>query len=77
MNPLIYWLGLALLVVATLALGGLIIRVLQSGGGLAGLLIGAFVLLFIWQGGTIFYRNRPRPYRPDALPPVLLPRLKG
>jgi hypothetical protein len=76
MNPPIYWLGLALLVAATVALAGLIVRVFQSGGSLAGLLIVAFVLLFLWQGGTIFHRNRPRSYRPDALPPLLLPRVK-
>jgi hypothetical protein len=40
-------------------------------------LLVAFVLLFFWQGGTIFYRNRPGPYRPDAVPPHLLPRVKS
>jgi hypothetical protein len=74
MNPLIYWLGLALLVAASLAIAGLAMRAFQSGGRLSGFLIAAFVLLFFWQGGTIFQRNRPGSYRPDALPPLLLPK---
>lgn len=77
MNPLIYWPGLALLVAASLAIAGLAARAFQSGGRLTGFLIAAFVLLFFWQGGTIFHRNRPGMYRPDALPPLLLPRVRG
>jgi hypothetical protein len=76
LNPVIYWLGLALLVATTVALAGLIVRAFQSGSALAGLLIVAFVLLFFWQGGTIFYRNRPQPYRPGDLPSRLLPHTK-
>jgi hypothetical protein len=77
MNPMLYWLGLAVLAASTIGLVGLTVQVFLSGGGLAGLLLVAFVLLFIWQGGTIFYRNRPGPYRPDAVPPHLLPRVKS
>lgn len=73
MNPLIYWSGLALLIAAIIALAGLAVRVFQAGGGLAGLLIVGFVLLFFWQGGTMFSRNRPGPYRPDAPPQAVLP----
>jgi hypothetical protein len=33
-----------------------------------------FLVLFLWQAGNIFYRNRPAAYRADALPPLLLPK---
>ena len=33
-----------------------------------------FFLLFAWQVGTYFYRNRPGAYRPDAPPAYLLPK---
>ena len=32
------------------------------------------LLIFLWQIGTFFWRNRPGPYRPDAVPSVVLPR---
>jgi hypothetical protein len=76
MNPLIYWPGLTLFVVAAIGFAALAVRSLQSGAGFAAIMIGAFLLLFLWQAGNIFYRNRPGSYRPDALPPLLLPRAK-
>ena len=36
--------------------------------------VGAFMLLFLWQGGNFFRRNRPGFYRPEALPAELLPK---
>jgi hypothetical protein len=77
MNPLIYWPGLALFIAAAIGFAGLTVRALQSDAGVAALLIAAFLLLFLWQAGNIFYRNRPGSYRPDALPPALLPRAKS
>jgi hypothetical protein len=74
--PLLYWPGLAAFVAAAIGFVGLIIRAISEGAGLAGLLIFAFLLLFLWQAGNIFYRNRPSRYRPDALPPLLVPRAK-
>lgn len=76
MNPLIYWPGIALFIAAAIGFAGLTVRALQSGAAVAALLIGAFLLLFLWQAGNIFYRNRPMTYRPDALPPLLVPRAK-
>jgi hypothetical protein len=75
-SPMIYWLGIAVFVAAALAFAGLTVRMLEAGAGLAALLIAAFLLMFLWQAGNIFYRNRPGSYRPDALPPTLLPRAK-
>ena len=76
-NPLLYWPGLAAFTAAAVGFVGLIIRAVSEGAGFAALLIAAFLLLFLWQAGNIFYRNRPRSYRPDALPPLLMPRAKG
>jgi hypothetical protein len=36
--------------------------------------IAALLALFVWQGSNFFRRNRPSDYRPDALPPELLPK---
>lgn len=77
MNPLIYWPGLALFAAAAIGFAALAVRALQTGAGVAALLITAFLLLFLWQAGNIFYRNRPGSYRPDALPTLLLPREKA
>jgi hypothetical protein len=34
----------------------------------------AFLGLFLWQAGNFFRRNRPGPFRPDAIPDSVLPR---
>ena len=75
-HPMLYWPGLAAFIAAAVGFAGLTIRALQSDAGVAALLIFAFLLLFLWQAGNIFYRNRPARYRPDALPAALLPRQK-
>ena len=72
--PLIYWPGLILFAGAGLALLLLVVRALQSDAWGGAAFIGAFVLLFAWQGGNFFHRNWPGVYRPDALPSVLMPR---
>ncbi len=63
-------------VVVGLLLAALVPRALQAHtlGGAA--FIGAFLALFLWQGGNFFRRNRPGNYRPDALPPELLPKVR-
>ena len=43
------------------------------GWNVLGLVIAAFLALFLWQGGNFFRRNRPGLYRPDAPPEELLP----
>ena len=72
---LLYWPGLVLFVVVCLMLAALLSRALQiqSFGGAA--FIAAFLALFLWQGGNFFRRNKPGLYRPDALPPDLLPKV--
>ncbi len=73
-NPLVYWPGLAAFAGVALGLAWLTVRALQAEalGGAA--FIGGFGLLFFWQGGNFFRRNRPGLYRADALPEVLLPK---
>src|SRR5450759_3722748 len=36
--------------------------------------IGGFLVLFLWQSGNYFRRNRPGLYRPEALPAELMPK---
>jgi hypothetical protein len=72
--PLRYWPGIVVFIAVSLGLAALIARALQAHavGGTA--LIVAFLALFLWQGGDYFRRNRPRRYRPDALPAELMPK---
>ncbi len=74
-SPLVYWPGLVLYTVVALALAAVFVRALEvhAIGGAA--FIGAFVALFLWQGGNFFRRNRPGTYRPEALPKELMPRV--
>jgi hypothetical protein len=39
----------------------------------AAAVVGAFFLVFVYQLGTYFWRNRPGRYRPDAIPAGVLP----
>lgn len=73
-NPITYWPGLVVFTGVSFGLAFLVIRALQSDaiGGAA--FIGAFLLLFLWQGGKFFSRNRPGVYRSDELPTALLPK---
>ncbi len=73
-NPLLYWPGLIIFAGVALGLAVLIVRALQvdAMGGAA--FIGGFLVLFLWQGGNFFRRNRPGVYRPEALPAELMPK---
>ncbi len=73
-HPLLYWPGLIAFVSVSLGLAFLIVRALQADtkGGAA--FIGAFLVLFLWQGGNFFRRNRPGRYRPEAPPAELMPK---
>ena len=73
-NPLLYWPGLVAFVGVSLGLAWLIVRALQSDARGGAVFVGAFLLLFLWQGGNFFRRNRPGHYRPEALPAELMPK---
>ena len=71
---LIYWPGVAIFLGASFAIAALAVRALltEAVGGAA--FIAAFLALFLWQAGFFFYRNQPGTYRPDAVPPQVLPK---
>jgi hypothetical protein len=70
----LFWPGLVVFLSACLALSGLIVRALQTEAWSGAAFVAAFLALFIWQGGGFFRRNRPGPFRPDAVPETVLPR---
>ena len=74
-NPVLYWVGLVVFAGVSLSMAALVVRALQGDalGGAA--FIAFFMLLFVWQGGNFFRRNRPGLYRPDALPELLMPKV--
>jgi hypothetical protein len=71
----IYWPGVVVFVAASLGLAGLIVRALMTEiwGGAA--FVAGFLALFLWQAGNLFRRNRPGTFRPDAVPPQVLPKV--
>jgi hypothetical protein len=70
---LVYWVGIAAFAAVSFGLAGLTVRALQAGALAAGAMIGGFFAVLLWQGGTFFRRNQPGTYRPDAIPPTVLP----
>jgi hypothetical protein len=73
-NKAIYWTSVAVFTAVALGLSILIVRGLQAGVFAGAAFVGAFLALFMWQGGDFLRRNQPGVYRPDALPPGLLPK---
>jgi hypothetical protein len=71
---LIYWPGAVVFAGALLAMVGLAVRALQVEAFAGAAFIVAFLALFLWQAGGFFFRNRPGTYRPDAVPPQVLPK---
>ena len=70
----IYWPGVVVLLGASLALVGLVVRALQQAAWGGAAFIAAFLAFFLWQAGAFFHRNRPGVFRPDAVPEAVLPR---
>jgi hypothetical protein len=71
--PVLYWPGLAVFTGAGVAIAALTVRALQIGAFTAAAFVGAFLVVFLWQSGAYFRRNRPGRYRPDDLPADLVP----
>jgi len=71
---LLYWPGVLIFAGASFAIAVLAVRALQTDALAGAAFIGVFLLLFLWQAGNFFRRNRPGTYHPDAVPPLLLPR---
>jgi hypothetical protein len=72
-HPLLYWPGMIAFGSVSLGLAFLIVRALQAGTKGGAVFIGAFLVLFLWQGGNFFRHNRPGRYRPEAPPAELMP----
>lgn len=72
--PLLYWPGLAVFGGVSLGLAWLTVRALESNASAGAAFIGAFMLLFLWQGGNFFRRNKPGTYGPEQLPAALMPK---
>jgi hypothetical protein len=70
-----YWIGVVIFTGVILATGGLFLRAISSVQWAATAVVGIFFLVFAVQLGTYFYRNRPSRYRPDAIPPEVLPKI--
>lgn len=64
-------------VVFAVVIGGIAImsvRTLLTADWVATAIVGIFFLVFAYQLGNYFWRNRPGRYRPDAVPPGILPK---
>ena len=73
-SPFLYWPSLIVFAGVALVASALIVRALQSDAKGGAVFIAGFLVLFLWQGGNFFRRNRPGLYRPDALPAELMPK---
>jgi hypothetical protein len=71
--PLLYWPALVVFVGVALGFALLVVRALQVDAKAGAAFVGAFLALFLWQGGNFFRRNKPGLYRPGAPPAELLP----
>jgi hypothetical protein len=71
--PLVYWTGVAVFVVLALAIAALAVRALQVEQWAGAAVVGGFWLVFLWQIGTFFRRNRPRRLADGDIPADILP----
>ena len=72
-NPVKFWIAVVVFVPLVAGIIGVAVRAFHQDAHVAALLIVAFLALFLLQGVNYFRRNRPVRYRPDAVPPELLP----
>ena len=70
---ILYWPGLAVFAGVALGLAVLAVRALQIGSYAGAATVGIFLVVFVWQSGAYFRRNRPGRYRPDTVPRELVP----
>jgi hypothetical protein len=73
-HPMLFWPGLAFFVLMALVMAATVSRALQTHNIGVAAFIAALMALFLWQGGNFFRRNKPGTYRPEALPPELMPK---
>jgi hypothetical protein len=70
-----YAVGVVVFGVVLLATGALVVRAAGALQWGATAVVAIFFLVFAYQLGTYFYRNRPGRYRADAIPAGVLPRV--
>jgi len=70
-----YWVGVVVFGAVLVATGGLVVRATSFDQWAPMVVVGIFFLVFAYQLGTYFYRNRPGRYRPDAIPAGVLPKV--
>jgi hypothetical protein len=70
----IYGVGLVVISGAMVAFVVLMVKAALLAEWRSVAIVAALLCLFAWQLGNYFVRNRPGDYRPDAIPPRLLPR---
>ena len=69
-----YWIGVIVFTAVILATGALVLRAMSFEQWGATAVVAVFFLVFAYQLGTYFYRNRPGRYRPGAVPRDVLPK---
>lgn len=70
-----FWPSIVVTLAMSAALVFVLVRALFSEQMLTGLVILTFGALFVWQMTKMVLVNRPRSYRPDAIPEDLLPKI--
>lgn len=70
-----YWVGVVVFGAVLVATGGLLVRAMSFDQWAPRVVVAIFFLVFAYQLGTYFYRNRPGRYRPDAVPAGVLPKV--
>jgi hypothetical protein len=69
-----YWVGVVVFGAVLAATGVLVLRAAVTVQWAATAVVAIFFMVFAYQLGTYFYLNRPGRYRPDAIPPGILPK---
>ena len=70
-----YWVGVVVFGAVLVATGGLLVRAMSFDQWAPMVVVAIFFVVFAYQLGTYFYRNRPGRYRPDAIPAGVLPKI--
>ena len=70
-----YWIGVVVFGAVLVATGGLLVRATSFEQWAPMVVVAIFFLVFAYQLGTYFYRNRPGRYRPNSIPAGVLPKI--
>jgi hypothetical protein len=73
----IYWLGVVVFAAVMIAIVIMAGRSALAMQWTSAAIVAAFFAAFFWQIGGYFLRNRPGRYRPDAIPPGVMPKLRN